>query len=168
MPHKREGKTTIYDLPIDIEIFDTIKRAKEEALQTAQKYQITNISSNISAEIDEFEFKSKLKFNEIDEELTEEDYADDESYFMEPLSESHMESNDKSFGEQNENENYANELPYDCCPDSDRKSPFIYVSDEDGVQKLIPKKTFVWMLTDRNAKMSNDRSKRFKMGVKRK
>lgn len=52
----------------------------------------------------------------------------------------------------------------------DPMSPLLDVIDENGEEKLIPKSTYLWMITEPGVKLSNDRTRRFmsNTGKKRK
>lgn len=56
MPHTRKTKTTIYELPTEEEILDTITKAKTEAIEMATSLQMT---------LDDYEEINKFKFNSI-------------------------------------------------------------------------------------------------------
>lgn len=161
VPHKRKSKTTIYQLPTNDEIRDTIKKAKTEAFQIAEKFGITNSLSNLD-QIDKFEFKSRLNSNEIDEKACE--IMFDDSLDDEDIAEKSNNNND-SFEEYFENDNEINEIErMDTDPKFglDTASRFTYIIDENDKKKLVLKSSLLWMLTESRTKMSNDRTKRFK------
>lgn len=155
-PHKRKEKTRIYELPTNDETSATVAKAKEEAFQCAQKFGMTNMMPNILDEIDEFEFKSNHRLNKNDEETYEELYEDVDDLSIENIQESHVEHN-----EEHEFDESYEELLHDNTSEVNPNSKFICVMDEYGKEKKILKSTFVWMITEPNAKMSNDRLKRF-------
>lgn len=160
LPHKRKSKTTIYQLPTNEEIRDTIEKARTEAFQIAEKFGITNSLSNLD-QIDKFEFKSKLNLNEIDKKAGEEMYDDE---LDDDITEKSDNYND-SFEEHFENDNEINEIELmDTDPNFglDTASRFTYIIDENDRQKLVLKSSLLWMLTESKTKMSNDRTKRFK------
>lgn len=80
-PNKRNKKTTIYKLPTDEKIEETIKHAKEEAFKSAIQFGICDPD-----EIDTiscFEFKSKLRIDNNDGKEEEEVMVENEYSFNE-------------------------------------------------------------------------------------
>lgn len=150
LPHKRKGKTNIYELPTDSEIEITISKAKQEVLQIAEKFGMT--PQNIS-NIDHFEFISRLSFNQNDDEI----YAD---------------FNDEDHDEDNfidhTLETFENADELVDLDEMDENSPLVCVEDENGDKKIISKSAYLWMITEPGLKMSNDRYKRFRISRKRK
>lgn len=178
LPHQRKEKTTIYELPSDDQIFDEIAIAKKEALQIAR-----NLGMMVNeSEIDEFQFTSRLQFNEDDENIDEDLYQEYENdldmdmdidieNIMENTWENIMENDEEHSNESMNNLNIdLSDEHMDECPDGllatgspiNPNSPLVYVMDENGEQKIIPKSHLVWMITEPSTKMSNDRLKRFK------
>lgn len=160
MPHKRKKKTVCYELPTNEQLNDTIEKAKMEAIKMAETLGILNCTE----QIEKFEFKSRLKLDQDEEEPYDEDEYDYEILNY---------SNNMEIVE-DQSTDIENELDIDLMEDDnflsiDTNSPLIYVSDERGQKKLIPKSTFLWMITGAKQKMSNDRLKRFQsIGNKRK
>lgn len=151
IPHKRKGKTKIYALPSDNQISDIIKEAKQDALQKAETFGLTNEYTNV----DEFKFDSKLKFevSSCDERFDEEihsDYGDFDSL------DENYEHNDEQIEEMN-----LSDLYVDSDAELDEKSPLTYILDENGERKKVLKSTLVWSLVQQGIQMSNDRSRRF-------
>lgn len=156
LPHKRNEKTTIYELPTDKEICAEIEVAKKEAFETAQIFGMLSDTMIDTNEIDEFELKSRLRISENDEEDDEElieELYEQEDGDIERISE----NSDQTITE------FYDELQEEIIPDSNTNSTLIQVMDENGLQKTIPKSTYVWMITEPSAKLSNDRLRRFKL-----
>lgn len=154
IPHKRNGKTKCYNLPMDEEIDDTISKAKQEAIQNAE---LLGIVFDRYDQIDEYRFISKLKpngnINEID---YEEGYTDDD--MDENITDDNLESSADQGNDSIENES----IDVDASGDLDVNSRLVKIVDEKGVQRIALKSSLVWMLTEPGIKMSNDRLKRFK------
>lgn len=164
LPHKRKGKTTIYPLPTDGEIHETITKAKEEAIQKAEFFGMTFNDTN---QIDEYKFISKLTLNETmngaDNVASEEGYSDDE---VDEHSTDYSLEYHEACHEDNEKLDEFESWNINPSGDLDVNSPLTMIEDENGVQKTVLKSTLVWVLTEPGLKMSNDRSKRFKISSK--
>lgn len=96
LPHKRRVKTKVYQLPTDVEIHNTMEKAKEEAFEIAKSFGMTTFLDN-ACQIDDYQFKSRLSFDDDnDNELYEDEYEDenDDDYVLMP--------NDENFGEYHE------------------------------------------------------------------
>lgn len=159
LPHKRSAKTKFYELPMDDEIHNTISVAKDEAFEIAKSLGMTQFLSS-SDEIEDYEFQSRLNFNNADEEPHEEEFGDDDCFENAPIKYENFEEHYKEHYEnlsKNANQNINTEID-----DLDPMSPLVYVIDENGEKKLIPKSTYLWMITEPGIKMSNDRIRRFK------
>lgn len=158
MPHKRKSKTIFYELPTNEELYDTIEKAKLEAIQIAQTFEISN-----HEQIGNFQFKSRLKLDQNEEEpheIYEEEYYNESMNSDLCMGDEIMDDIVEYHGADN-----ADELDLDLIEDDnsyiDPNSPLLYVMDETGQKKLIPKSTFLWMLTGSKRKMTNNRLKRF-------
>lgn len=170
IPHKRVGKTTIYRLPSDDEINDTIEKAKFDAIQVAK-----SLGMNLTEmdEIDDFKFESKLNLDdhsnagdETDEEelLCESQLSDDgiEMYENSELGSEYIISS-RSIGFEESDDDRENKLEQIEVDELDNDiSRFITLCDENGEEQTILKSTFVWSLTEPGVKISNDRVKRFR------
>lgn len=137
-PNKRAGKTKIYNLPSDEEINAIILKAKEEAIKDATKFGMDCFEG-----IEEYEFHSKLVFNAMDDE-----YSDDENERLNAF-------------EEIENEEWV------ASEELGKFSPFVAVNDEDGVPRIIRKSTLLWMLTEPSEKLSKDRLRRVQVNTKK-
>lgn len=156
LPHKRKEKTTIYALPSDEEIENTIAKAKNDAYEIAGKFGMTSMQPASKAEVNHFEFKSNLMFDEIDE-LDEE--FDEEFYEADHENIDHYVHIDESIDESC----VDHDLDLDFGDDKhDTKSTLVEITDEDDTNKVIPKSTFLWMLIEPGVRPSNDRLRRFK------
>lgn len=152
-PHKRKTKSTVYQLPTDEEIYETIAHAKLEAIKIAERFEMKNCLVDWD-QIDKFHFNSTFEINDIEEEEEEESH------------EENHEENLFDCGEQEDDLISGSEedidLPNDSDSTLDSTSKFLHVIDEKGTKRKIRKSTYVWMLTDPSPKLSNDRCKRFK------
>lgn len=140
-PHSRIGKTAIYQMPTDEIINDTLCKARDEAMKEASKFGMTNFDG-----IDDFQITSKLIVD-----FEEEDYSDDEEYL-----------GADSSGPTTDAEECVNfDIEGADSDDIDENSPLIAIYDVNNTKKLVPKRTFLWMLCEPAATQSNDRNRRF-------
>lgn len=153
MPHKRKHKTVFYELPTNQQLDDTIEKAKLEAIQTAETFGF----SNYTEQIENFKFTSRLKLDQGEEEphgIYEDEYYDENmnnDVCMDNLNEIEI------FEYQGADEFDIDPMENDGSATIDPNSSFLYVFDERGQKKLIPKSTYLWMITGPKQKMSNDR-----------
>lgn len=167
IPQKRIGKTKMYALPSDEQISDIMQKSKEDALQRAQFFGLTDRLTNVNQI--EYKFVSKLASKETyqvnyDEELDDGDeedvnnHASDNNHDQDDIDE-----NDEIFNESSCESHIDIHVNSDSNSDTalDENSPLTYVSDENGEKKKILKSTLVWSLTEKNVRMSNDRTRRF-------
>lgn len=135
-PNMRSGKTEIYDLPNDAEINETIAKAKEEAFKDAESLGMSFLDSS---GIYEYNFQRTDNFGDDDDNETsdEEDTEENECNYRE--------IDDDNTSELNE----------------EKHSPYVVILDESGVERIVRKSTYLWMLTEEYDKLSNDRTKRF-------
>lgn len=172
LPHKRSVKSKVYQLPTDVEIHNTMEKAKEEAFEIAKSFGMTTFLAN-ACQIDDYQFKSRLSFDDDnDNELYEDEYEDetDDDHVLMP--------NDENFGEyheeyyQNSNKNIDIDVDIDIETNQqdvlDPMSPLVYVIDENGDRRLISKSSYLWMVTEPGVKLSNDRTRRFMSNVAKK
>lgn len=183
LPHKRSDKTKIYELPNDTQIVDILDKAKSEAILFAKE-----LGMNLGTEIDhnkffgEFIFKSNVTFD--DEEDDNHNQDDDETMFdsnqFNPFQEWDLRC-EHGFAynieggcehgchdqlEVRKSANMYHDHDHDYSGSSSglnavSRSTVLFI-DDTGDRKIIPKSTFVWMITENNGKMSNDRVKRFR------
>ncbi|XP_031638592.1 uncharacterized protein LOC116350795 [Contarinia nasturtii] len=132
-PNKRTGKAIIFNLPSDEEIDASIAIAKSQAIENA-----ATLGMSTTNNIDEFEIRSNLQFDEEEEDDTEafieNTNAEDEEVILAESDKDEMEV--------------------------DETSRFVIVHDENGAKKKILKSTLIWMLTEPRDKISNDRLRR--------
>lgn len=168
LPHKRRVKTKFYELPTDSEIHTTITKAKDEAYESAKSFNMTNFLSS-SNQIDNYQFHSKLNLDCTDElsyeDEDENEYEDD--YDDVAANEGELNNNELNETYENEstNESYIDDMEIDPLESLNPNSPLVYVIDSKGETKKIRKSTFLWMITVPGIKMSNDRTRRFKMNA---
>lgn len=145
IPNMRVGKTKVFPLPADAQINEIIAKAKQEALRDA-----TALGMNCSnhSEIDDYHFKEPQVFKSM---LGSEDECNDGNSDEESYAESTQE--DPLNGEDMDGE-AAGEL-------NETHSHYVTIMDESGVERLVRKTTYLWMLTEGYDKLSNDRLKRF-------
>lgn len=140
-PNMRTEKTQIYDLPNDVQINDTISRAKHEALKDAESLGMSCLNSS---DIDEYNFQATVNFSDDSENET----SDEED----------IEENERNYQEiDDDNTTELNE---------EKHSPYVVILDESGVERMVRKSTYLWMLTEEYDKLSNDRAKRFQQKKK--
>lgn len=159
IPHKRRGKMAIYQLPTDEDINNSIKKAKQDAIQIADSFGMT--FTNID-EIDDFKFESKLKLKEdTNANAMESEEIDGESQLsddeVDVCENSECDVSNVWGGLENESEAMDVDLIND-----DHSRRLTKVLDENGEEQMILKSTLVWSLTEPGIKMSNDRTKRFR------
>lgn len=174
LPHKRRVKTQFYQLPTDSEIHDTMTKAKEEALEIANSFGMTECNINPN-QIDDYQFKSRLNFNDIEpyEDEFEDETDDDHVSMHTPHSDENFEKYFQEYYEnlgKNVSQNNESNIDFeiDQLHQIDPMSPLVYVIDENGERKLIPKSTYLWMITGPGVKLSNDRTRRFKSNIGKK
>lgn len=172
MPHKRRMKSKFFHLPTDVEIGNTIAKAKDEAFEIARSFEMLQYLEN-SDQIFDYRFVSKLNINNADGLWSDDEYEDENESDQALLIMPHPNVNEyyqeyvENF-EKNANINDESE-GVDQLHEIDPMSSLVYVIDEDGERKLIPKSTYLWMITEPGVKLSNDRTMRFKsIGKKRK
>lgn len=137
-PNKRVAKSKQYPLPIDEEIEVTINKAKELAIENAKEFGMLDTDN-----IEYFKIKSNLKFEECDNENEVN---------------SDLENND--------------EETYELIDDFEQNgigegSPFIVVKDENGINRVIRKTTYTWLLSEQSEKLSKDRLRRVQVNLKK-
>lgn len=129
---------------MDEEINQTLFKAKQMAIDDAKIFGIIDFQ-----DIDEFQIRSRINL------YSEEESSDEENeicFEMHELDVNHNEVNEES-GE-------------DIFEDGIRKD-LVKVIDENGVERIIRKSTYVWMLTDPSVRLSNDRLRRFQSTLKK-
>lgn len=136
-PHKRVAKSKIYPLPTDEEINATIIKAKELAIENAKEFGMLNTDN-----IDYFEIKSKLRFQEDENEINTD------------LVENNIEETYESIDDSEED-------------GIEEDSPFTIVIDESGIKRVVRKTTYVWMLSEQSEKLSKDRLRRVQVNLKK-
>lgn len=153
LPHKRKGKTIIFELPTNEEIDIAINKAKAEAFEIAEKFGMILQNPN---KIDNFGFESRLEFDGNDSNDDDNDEALGAENFEEHAYafESNLEQADDHYNDDCDPINIQSE-------DIDVNSPLTYIIDEKGIRRLISKSAYLWMITEPGIKMSNDRFKRF-------
>lgn len=137
-PHMRTDKTKIYKLPTDEEIIEIIAKAKQEALKDAE---LLEMSCPNSKDIDEYHFEAPKIFSDI--LCSDDENSDEEGMKEDEWNDGDM--NDGITGRTNE----------EIC------SSYVVILDESGVERVVRKSTYLWMLTEQYEKLSNDRIKRF-------
>lgn len=183
LPHKRSDKTTIYELPNDEQISNILEKAKSEALSFASDLGMNlELDQNHNEFFGEFIFKSSVTF-EREDHGEDDDHYDNEDLFdsiIDPFDECELRCEHgceegcehgchdeyearklanmhQHHGQQNHDHDHdSNEL------NADPRSTSLLFIDENGVTKSIPKTTFLWMVTEKDGKMTNDRIKRFR------
>lgn len=151
IPNMRTNKTKIYDLPSDKEINACIEEAKQEAIKDAA---LLGMCLESYDEIDKHQFDIPKNFGDLN--CTEIEESDDEE-------DSGEERNDKF--DDSEMEDDAVTIKEETT--KKKFSPFVTILDDKGVERLVRKTTYVWMLTEKYDKLSNDRMKRFQKNTKK-
>lgn len=145
IPNMRVGKTKVFPLPTDAQINEIIAKAKQESFKDAAALGM-NCSNH--SEIDEHHFQEPQIFKSMlgSEDECNDGNSDGESYVEstqeDPLNDENMDG--KAAGEINETH-----------------SQYVTIVDESGVERLVRKTTYLWLLTEGYDKLSNDRLKRF-------
>lgn len=129
----RTSKTVIYDLPNDVKINEVIEKAKQTAINDAASLEMTSSNS----EIDSTNIFSGNETTDIYNESSDEGEVEDDQWIHRDF----------------DNVSELNEETH---------SPYVVILDESGVERLVRKTTYLWMLTEEYDKLSNDRTKRFK------
>lgn len=160
-PNKRRGKTKFYALPTDLQIYNTICQAKQEAIKKAIFFEMINSESN-NEEIEKYEFHSTISMNVAEYECSMNETG--QEYDLEYEDQLHYFKKNNSISDEDELNNRFNEDGDQDSDDMDEtldeNSAFTSVIDKNGERKVVKKSTLLWMLTERTEKMSNDRSRR--------
>lgn len=142
--HKRSPKTQVYELPSDIEISETIAKAKEAAINDALAFGMQ------SENIDEYQIHSHFNFvvdDIIEEEETEENIL---------------------FEEEHQNDDIAADFENENSQGLDPQSAFVSVINDQEKEVIIRKSHLIWMLTEPGVGLSKDRLRRVRVAKKRK
>lgn len=154
---KTTEKFEIYAFPLDHEIKNVIKTAKNDALLEAHKFGI-NIHSN---QITRCELRNvSCEYDEIDLDDTQSDTDDFEAgdVFVDPFAFDNDEEEMLS-GILRQNLCLKDYTEYD--PDIDENSRFTKVTDKNGDSKIVRKSSVVWLLSNSNKEnLSRDRLQR--------
>lgn len=135
----QDAKHTIYELPTNTEIQMILKKAMDSAIDSAKEFGMTAIKADdiILCEI------KKGKIPPAKPESENYTYKEIEDIDVNDTLDC---SNFKDYSNQ--------------CKEFDGNSPFIQIIEEDGTSKIIRKSSILWVASESNVKVSNDRLKR--------
>lgn len=156
-PNKRTGKTVTYALPTDNEIDVTLLKAKEEAINDARSFGMTEFHN---IDIFSIETNIQLSDNTIDYDNGDED-NDKEMKLGIEIETNETEADMEKERDEDKGTGFDDE-------EIGEKSIFTIVTDEDGIKWKVRKSSLVWMLTDPSTSLSKDRLRRFKAVSKKK